>query len=46
MSVRAAVTIDASGFSRHIGVRTEMGERSIAMATEPSTTCTRPTTPG
>jgi digeranylgeranylglycerophospholipid reductase len=26
MSVRAAVTIDASGFSRHIGVRTEMGK--------------------
>lgn len=25
VSVRAAVTIDASGFSRHIGVRTEMG---------------------
>ncbi len=24
--VRAAVTIDASGFSRHIGVRTEMGQ--------------------
>ena len=26
MSVRATVTIDASGFSRHIGVRTEMGK--------------------
>ncbi len=25
LSVRAAVTIDASGFSRHLGVRTEMG---------------------
>jgi digeranylgeranylglycerophospholipid reductase len=25
LTVRAAVTIDASGFSRHIGVRTEMG---------------------
>ena len=25
ISVRAAVTIDASGFSRHVGVRTEMG---------------------
>lgn len=26
ISVRAPVTIDASGFSRHVGVRTEMGE--------------------
>jgi digeranylgeranylglycerophospholipid reductase len=26
VEVRAAVTIDASGFSRHIGVRTEMGK--------------------
>jgi digeranylgeranylglycerophospholipid reductase len=26
ISVNAAVTIDASGFSRHIGVRTEMGK--------------------
>ena len=26
ISVRAAVTIDASGFSRHVGVRTEMGK--------------------
>jgi digeranylgeranylglycerophospholipid reductase len=26
ISVRAPVTIDASGFSRHIGVRTEMGK--------------------
>lgn len=26
ISVRAAVTIDASGFSRHVGVRTEMGQ--------------------
>jgi len=26
ISVHASVTIDASGFSRHIGVRTEMGE--------------------
>ncbi|GAC1566935.1 MAG: NAD(P)/FAD-dependent oxidoreductase [Ktedonobacteraceae bacterium] len=25
ISLRAAVTIDASGFSRHVGVRTEMG---------------------
>lgn len=26
INVRAAVTIDASGFSRHVGVRTEMGK--------------------
>ncbi len=26
ISVRAAVTIDASGFSRHVGVRTQMGQ--------------------
>src|SRR6266581_7232918 len=26
MTLRAAVTIDASGFSRHVGVRTEMGK--------------------
>jgi digeranylgeranylglycerophospholipid reductase len=26
ISVQAAVTIDASGFSRHVGVRTEMGK--------------------
>ena len=26
LTMRAAVTIDASGFSRHIGVRTEMGK--------------------
>ena len=26
ITVRSAVTIDASGFSRHVGVRTEMGE--------------------
>lgn len=26
ISLRAAVTIDASGFSRHVGVRTEMGK--------------------
>jgi digeranylgeranylglycerophospholipid reductase len=26
ISIHASVTIDASGFSRHIGVRTEMGE--------------------
>jgi digeranylgeranylglycerophospholipid reductase len=26
ISVRAGVTIDASGFSRHVGVRTEMGQ--------------------
>ncbi len=26
MPIRAAVTIDASGFSRHVGVRTDMGK--------------------
>src|SRR5713101_3662601 len=26
ITVRSAVTIDASGFSRHVGVRTEMGK--------------------
>jgi digeranylgeranylglycerophospholipid reductase len=26
LTLRAAVTIDASGFSRHVGVRTEMGQ--------------------
>jgi digeranylgeranylglycerophospholipid reductase len=26
LNVRAAVTIDASGFSRHVGVRTQMGQ--------------------